>query len=231
MMTVKNKKLQNTTKISELEPELLGYIQSKNPAAQETDEITYRQVLDYRYAYINQLLSEEMNATAAFNENYHEKIQRKDLQTKNLNKALAKQETFGDKIADKIAEFGGSWPFIITFIVFLLAWIVLNATGLFFKPFDKYPFILLNLALSCLAALQAPIIMMSQNRAAERDRAQADNDYEVNVKAEVEIDSLHQKLDYLMMTKWQHIIQLQQLQVELLTFLQEAEDEELADEA
>lgn len=231
MMTVKNKKLQNTTKISELELELLGYIQSKNPAAQETDEITYRQVLDYRYAYINQLLSEEMNATEAFNENYHEKIQRKDLQTKNLNKALAKQETFGDKIADKIAEFGGSWPFIITFIVFLLAWIVLNATGLFFKPFDKYPFILLNLALSCLAALQAPIIMMSQNRAAERDRAQADNDYEVNVKAEVEIDSLHQKLDYLMMTKWQHIIQLQQLQVELLTFLQEAEDEELADEA
>nr|WP_311824602.1 DUF1003 domain-containing protein [Enterococcus hulanensis] len=105
---------------------------------------------------------------------------------------------------------------MIAFIFILVAWITLNTFPLFFEPFDKFPYILLNLALSCLAAIQAPIILMSQNRQTERDRVEADNDYEVNVKSEVEIHLLHEKIDYLMESKWQHLTELQQLQIELL---------------
>lgn len=93
--------------------------------------------------------------------------------------------------------------------------------AVFFQPFDKYPFILLNLALSCLAAIQAPIIMMSQNRQEERDRKQAENDYKVNLKAEIEINLLHEKLDYLLNEQWQHLVEIQNIQLELLGELQE----------
>lgn len=210
-----------TLRLNELEPELIQFILTKNPTYTADFELTFQQILNYRYAFINQLLNDEIKATETFNESYHKEIENKKFQTKNLNKSFDKQVTFGDKVSDKIAQFGGSWPFIISFIIFLALWILFNATGLLFKPFDKYHFILLNLALSCLAALQAPIIMMSQNRQSVRDRIEADNDYEINIKAEIEIDSLHQKMDYLMTTKWQHIIQLQQLQVEMLTLLQQ----------
>ncbi|MBS7576485.1 DUF1003 domain-containing protein [Enterococcus sp. MMGLQ5-2] len=217
---------ENNLKLKDLEAELIQFIQAKNPTYPLDTELTLQQILNYRYAFINQLLNDEIKATETFNENYHKEIENKKFQTKNLNKSFDKQVTFGDKVSDKIAKFGGSWPFIISFIVFLALWIILNATGLLFKPFDNYPFILLNLALSCLAALQAPIIMMSQNRQSVRDRIEADNDYEINIKAEIEIDSLHQKMDYLMTTKWQHIIQLQQLQIEMLTLLQKSEEKQ-----
>lgn len=133
-----------------------------------------------------------------------------------MNDALKLKETVGQRVADGIAKFGGSWTFIILFILVLIAWIILNTLPLFFEPFDKFPYILLNLALSCLAAIQAPIILMSQNRQADRDRVEADNDYEINLKSEVEIHLLHEKINYLMDTKWQHLIELQQLQIELL---------------
>ena len=102
---------------------------------------------------------------------------------------------FGQKLADSIARIGGSWGFIISFLVFLVLWAVLNAWLLGMKAFDPYPFIFLNLVLSMVAALQAPVIMMSQNRQAERDRIDASHDYEVNLKAEIEIMALHEKLD------------------------------------
>lgn len=102
--------------------------------------------------------------------------------------------TFGERLADKVAEFGGSWTFIMLFGAFLLAWVAANAV-LLTRPFDPYPFIFLNLMLSMLAAIQAPIIMMSQNRAAAHDRRRAEQDYEVNLKAELEIAALHEKLD------------------------------------
>lgn len=106
--------------------------------------------------------------------------------------------SFGDKLADRIAAVGGSWTFILCFFLFLAIWMTINTCNMFEKPFDPYPFILLNLALSCLAALQAPIIMMSQNRQAKKDRAQAIADYETNLKAEREIRSLNEKIDQLM---------------------------------
>ena len=115
--------------------------------------------------------------------------------TRNVNEAFEEKLTLGQRLADRIAEFGGSWPFVTVFIVLMAFWIMLNSS--LPKPYDPFPFILLNLALSCLAALQAPIIMMSQNRANAKDRLRAELDYRVNVKAEVEIGELHDKVDTL----------------------------------
>lgn len=106
--------------------------------------------------------------------------------------------TFGERLSDKIADFGGSWTFILSFLTFILFWILLNVIWFFNNGFDPYPFILLNLILSCIAALQAPVIMMSQNRQEDRDRQRSKNDYEINMKAEKEIKQLHKKFDIMM---------------------------------
>jgi len=128
----------------------------------------------------------------------------------------ASQITFGQKIADKVAEFGGSWTFIISFMVFLVLWILTNVFLLVNKGFDPYPFILLNLILSCIAALQAPVIMMSQNRQEEKDRQRSKNDYMVNLKSELEIRMLHEKIDHLIMHQEQSLIELQKVQIDMM---------------
>jgi uncharacterized membrane protein len=120
----------------------------------------------------------------------------------------------GDRIADQVAAFGGSWTFILIAVAMIMGWMAVNVVQ--GKPFDPYPYILLNLVLSCLAALQAPIIMMSQNRQATRDRLDAQHDYEVNVKAELEIVALHAKLDEIREQKWAELMQAQERQLELL---------------
>ena len=117
--------------------------------------------------------------------------------SRNVNVEEEEQLTFGDHVADKVAQFGGSWTFIITFGVGLLVWMAINTWILYKRPFDPYPFILLNLLLSTLAALQAPVIMMSQNRLSTKDRLKADLDYQVNLKAELEVAQLHLKVDRL----------------------------------
>ncbi|MEE2718530.1 MAG: DUF1003 domain-containing protein [Planctomycetota bacterium] len=130
--------------------------------------------------------------------------------------------TLGQRLADRVASFGGSWTFILLFAGFLIAWVVLNSIMLPLmladkEGFDPYPYILLNLFLSMLAAIQAPIIMMSQNRQAENDRRAAQEDFEVNLKSEMEILSLHEKLDELRVEKWEHLLQIQQEQIKMLT--------------
>ena len=117
--------------------------------------------------------------------------------SRDTNRAFKRELSFGDRLADSIARVGGSWSFILAFLAFLAAWALINAWLLGMESFDPYPFIFLNLLLSMLAALQAPVIMMSQNRQAERDRIDATHDYEVNLKAEIEIMALHEKLDEL----------------------------------
>jgi len=124
--------------------------------------------------------------------------------------------TFGERLSDKIAEFGGSWTFIMTFGSVMAVWIILNAAFLANKGFDPYPFILLNLLLSCLAAMQAPVIMMSQNRQELRDRRRAENDYKVNLKAELEIRHLHEKIDYLLHQQATRLMEIQQIQLEAM---------------
>ena len=127
--------------------------------------------------------------------------------------------TFGQRMADHVARFGGSWGFLISFAFFLAVWIAVNVVLALFwrgKEFDPYPFILLNLVLSCLASVQAPIIMMSQNRQEARDRKRAEDDYKINLKAELEIKNLHEKFDHLLEHQWQHLMEIQQIQVELM---------------
>ena len=131
----------------------------------------------------------------------------------------AVEQTLGERVADRVAAFGGSWPFIFVALGAIVMWLLLNVAVT--KPFDPYPFILLNLVLSCLAALQAPIIMMSQNRQSAHDRRDAQHDYEINIKAEMEIVALHEKLDEIREAKWTQLIALQERQLALLTRLTE----------
>ena len=125
-------------------------------------------------------------------------------------------ETFGQRAADKVAAFGGSWRFILIFCLVLAVWMTINVTGLLAGGFDPYPFILLNLVLSCIAALQAPVIMMSQKRQEEKDRLRAENDYMINLRAELEIRQLHDMIDHQMAHQWERLAELQQIQIELL---------------
>lgn len=128
-----------------------------------------------------------------------------------------KSATSGQRLADAVARIGGSWPFVVGFVVVLLVWIAFNTWMLRGQAFDPYPYILLNLVLSCIAALQAPIIMMSQNRSGEHDRRRAEQDFRVNLKAELEIGSLHDKVDHLLHAQWEHLVEMQEMQIDLLT--------------
>ena len=142
--------------------------------------------------------------------------------SENVIQNYTEQLTFGQKMADKVASFGGSWAFIILFMLVLMAWIVLNSFILIklgSRSFDPYPYIFLNLILSMLASIQAPIIMMSQNRQAHKDRLSAEHDYEVNLKAELEIIGLHEKVDSLRQEQWKELILIQEEQLKLLRAL------------
>lgn len=129
--------------------------------------------------------------------------------------------TRGQQISDKVANFGGSWAFIITFFVILISWIVFNSLVPPKQEFDPYPFILMNLILSCIAALQAPIIMMSQNRQEEKDRKRSENDYLINLKAELELRSLHQKIDLLLEEQIKTLFESQAKQLEILKSIEQ----------
>ncbi len=140
-----------------------------------------------------------------------------DLLSKNVDSEFEQSWSFGERLADRIAAFGGSWIFIICFGIFLALWIGINSVVLVAHPPDPYPFILLNLVLSSLAALQAPIIMMSQNRQEAKDRLRSQHDYQVNLKAELEIRHLHEKIDHLQSHQWDRLAQIQEIQLDMLS--------------
>ncbi|MBN1361088.1 MAG: DUF1003 domain-containing protein [Sedimentisphaerales bacterium] len=140
-----------------------------------------------------------------------------ELLSTNVDAESEQAWTFGQRLADRIATFGGSWSFLIVFGILLSLWILMNSLVLLWRPVDPYPFILLNLVLSCLAAIQAPIIMMSQNRQEAKDRLRAEHDYQVNLKAELEIRQLHEKIDHLLSHQWERLVEIQEVQLELLS--------------
>ncbi len=148
-------------------------------------------------------------------------LSEQEVLSKNIDEEYRENLTVGDKLADNFASFGGSWPFIIIFGIILAVWIAVNSIALFWRPFDPYPFILLNLVLSTLAALQAPIIMMSQNRQEAKDRLRSENDYRLNLKAELEIRIISEKVDFLLTRQWQRMLEIQQIQIELMEELSE----------
>lgn len=150
-----------------------------------------------------------------------EAIEEEKLLSDRLHELEDRKIPLPGRLADTVASFGGSWRFIIAFLAVMTVWVLFN-TQLLAKPFDPYPFILLNLFLSMLAALQAPVIMMSQNRKEEKDRQRAMNDYLINLKAEIEIRNMHQKLDLLMADQMKTLFELQKLQVELMEEIKSA---------
>lgn len=148
-----------------------------------------------------------------------ERIARRDALARNTDAEVLESRTWGERVADRVADFGGSWTFILLFLAFLVLWAVVNTVVLATKAFDPYPFIFLNLMLSMIAALQAPIIMMSQKRQTTRDRLAAENDYTVNLRAEVEIRQLHEKMDELREGQWLQLMAQQEEQIKLLSVL------------
>lgn len=146
----------------------------------------------------------------------NEELTKANFEIHDVEEQLQTQETIGERVVDKVTEFVGSWAFIITYLGILVVWMFVNVTGLFGVEWDKYPFILLNLFLSITAAMQAPLIMMSQNRAAHHDRLSAKNDFQVNVKSEKGVAALHEKLDHLMMDDQASNMQIQKSKLKCL---------------
>ena len=167
--------------------------------------------------YINELLNTENDHLKKLNEIVLQSIEQEKLLLESITQQQANEKlSFGQRLADKVARFGGSWKFITWFAALLIIWIAINLLIVSRDRFDPYPFILLNLLLSCLAAIQAPVIMMSQNRQEEKDRKRNENDYVVNLKAEIEIRTLHQKIDLLMQEQFKKLIESQAEQIKLL---------------
>lgn len=199
-----------------IRPSLLEYIKQRLPAFDEKGFVCFSDLGQFRKDYVREVLREEVGELSALDQEVIESLHEHDILSSDISKQFQTGLTFGERLSDRIATFGGSWRFIIVFGAVLLGWITLNAVFLLNRGFDPYPFILLNLILSCLAAIQAPIIMMSQNRAEARDRLRAENDYKVNLKAELEIRHLHEKIDHLLRKQYNRLFEIQQIQIELL---------------
>jgi len=171
----------------------------------------------YRSEYVQSLLESEKREVTSLEEEVLTSLRKHELLATNVDAEFEKEWTFGERLADRIASFGGSWTFLIFFGAFITLWIGINAVLLVSRPVDPYPFILLNLVLSCLAAIQAPVIMMSQNRQEAKDRLRSQHDYQVNLKAELEIRHLNEKIDHLLSQQWERLVEIQQIQLELLS--------------
>jgi uncharacterized membrane protein len=171
----------------------------------------------FRMQYIQNLLESEKGELTSLDHDVIESLKQHETLASNIDAEFTKDLTLGEILADKIATFGGSWRFITVFGSVLLLWIIMNTAVLLWKPFDPYPFILLNLILSCLAAIQAPVIMMSQNRQEVKDRLRSEHDYRINLKAELEIRHLHEKIDHLLSRQWERLVEIQQIQIELMS--------------
>lgn len=195
---------------------LFAYIKNRYPDFTEDSYLSREELSKVRGEYIGALLQNEIGDLSALEKDVINSIGSNEILSENVEAEEDKQSTFGERIADKVAGFGGSWTFIIVFFLILFGWMVLNVVFLRHKAYDPYPFILLNLILSCLAAIQAPIIMMSQNRQEDKDRARSEHDYKVNLKAELEIRMLHEKIDHLLIHQNQRLLEIQRVQVEMM---------------
>jgi uncharacterized membrane protein len=213
----KKPKSPNNGMIAELiRPSLFEFIKKKLPDIDNKTFICFQDLGEFRKDYVKEVLEDEIGELSALDQEVVESLEQHEILSADISKQFERKLTFGERLSDHIAEFGGSWKFLITFGAVIFVWIGANAVLLATRAFDPYPFILLNLILSCLAAVQAPIIMMSQNRAETRDRLRAENDYKVNLKAELEIRHLHEKIDHLLRRQYNRLFEIQQIQIELL---------------
>jgi len=196
---------------------VLDEIKKDHPEFNDASNISLEEMNMYRNRYIKLSLEKEIGVITSLEQQVIDTMQNDQLLSDKLNDDKNDKLSYGQKLADKVATFGGSWRFIIIFGVFLTCWMILNIVFLASKAFDPYPFILLNLILSCIAALQAPVIMMSQNRQEEKDRERAKNDYMINLKSELEIRLLHDKLDHLIVNQQEKLMEIQQIQIDMMS--------------
>jgi uncharacterized membrane protein len=195
---------------------IFNLIKSDFPDFDKESFITLAELNQYRRLYLSSLITQEKGEVALIDRDVMEAIKNNSILSENIQDEIEADLTFGQKIADKVAAFGGSWTFIITFFSFILIWMLINIWLLGTKPFDPFPFILLNLILSCLAAIQAPIIMMSQNRQEQKDRQRGEHDYKINLKAELEIKLLSEKIDHLLVHQNKKLLEIQEVQTDYL---------------
>ena len=191
-------------------------IQTEFPDFLADSVISLQELNYYRRLYLTKLVEQEKGELALIDLDVMQAIRDNSILSENIQEGPDSQISRGEKLADKIAFFGGSWTFIILFFSFLLLWILVNVWLLTTKAFDPYPFILLNLILSCLAAIQAPIIMMSQNRQEQKDRQRSEHDYKINLKAELEIKLLSEKVDHLLVHQSKKLLEIQEVQIDYL---------------
>lgn len=203
---------------------ILSKIKQENPGFNETGCLSVSELNEYRNRDIQSTLELEVGTLSQLEKEVLEALHKNKLISDDVDETIDETLTYGQRLADKIASFGGSWTFIIFFFCVLFGWIGLNLY-FFSTPFDPFPFILLNLILSCLAALQAPVIMMSQNRQEEKDRERSKHDYQVNLKAELEIRMLHEKMDHLILHQQQRLFEIQQIQLDMLKEIKDRIDQ------
>jgi len=209
-------KNEEAIKGSDLREGLFNFIAQNQTGYTQDDVISLEELNKYRRLYLTSLIAQEKGELAIIDQDVIEAIKNNSILSENIQDELEENLTVGQKIADKIAVFGGSWTFIITFFSFILLWMLVNIYILATRPFDPFPFILLNLILSCLAAIQAPIIMMSQNRQEQKDRQRGEHDYKINLKAELEIKLLSEKIDHLLVHQNKKLLEIQEIQTDYL---------------
>ncbi len=191
-------------------------IKESHPDFNESSYIALQELNEFREQYISDYLVQELKAITNLEHTVMKKFKERTTISDKLEEDQVEVPTFGQRMADHVATFGGSWTFIGYFGLILVVWISINVVVFYNKGFDPYPFILLNLILSCIAALQAPVIMMSQNRQNEKDRERSKKDYMINLKAELEIKALHEKIDHLIIYQQEQLLEIQKVQIEMM---------------
>jgi len=195
---------------------IVDVIRKKYPAWSSGGYICSADLNRFRAHYVGEILEREKGELASLEDNVTRSITDHKLTAKNINVEFDRQLSLGERLADRIADFAGSWTFIAIFAGVFFVWIAMNSIVLVYRPFDPYPFILLNLVLPALAAIQAPVIIMSQNRQEAKDHLHAEHDYLVNLNTEMEIHQLHKKIDHLLINQGQRALEIQNIELELM---------------
>ena len=203
-------------KAHDIRETIFNLIKADYPDFDQDCYLSLDELNHYRRIYLSSLVEQERGEMDVIDKDVITALKNNSILTENIEDAIEGRLSLGQRMADKIADFGGSWTFIIAFFTFILIWICLNIWALTVKPFDQYPFILLNLILSCIASIQAPIIMMSQNRQEQKDRQRAEHDYKINLKAELEIKLLSEKIDHMIVSQNKKLMEIQEIQTDYL---------------
>lgn len=199
---------------------VLAVIQREHPDFRPDQYLALSELNTYREKYISEYLEKQIGELSELDKTVLNAVSERKILSEEESSDDQSSLTLGQRVADKVASFGGSWTFIISFALFLLLWIIANSWLLYSHAFDPYPFILLNLILSCLAAIQAPVIMMSQKRQEEKDRERGKQDYMINLKSELEVRMLHEKVDHLIARQQEDLLEVQRIQVQMLKDIQ-----------